>query len=376
MTMSTSVYGEESSATASDGRDAVTSSAASAAAAAFMREALGYWQFQVGVAIHTYYFPAIVLVGIVGNILSFLVMVKPQNRHVSTCVYMASLSVFDTILIVYQGYSIWILPTFNLHPFVAVHCLWNMFTSFGFSMIGSLIIVAMTFDKFFAMKFPHKSASFSTPRRAKLVVVGIVVFSVVFNLPQFYVTQLVDGTCMPYARKSVWNQIFMFVSFVFNAVGVFGALIIMNGFIIATVRSRKKLLRDMNQDEKSSRIESRRQRSVERQITTMLLLVSFLYLILIGPGFVHFLQWLVVPPDRDPLTFANFVLSYNICQKLFFTNNCINFFLYCVSGRKFRGDLVSLFCKGPRQSRETGMEHSDSALPTQVSDLNLDKSRV
>ena len=329
----------------------------------FMRKASSYLQFKIGEGIHYYYFPAIVLIGIIGNILSFLVMVKPQNRHISTCVYMASLSVSDTILIIYQGYSIWILPTFKLHPFVSMQCLWNMFTSFGFSMIGSLIIVAMTFDKFFAIRFPHKSASFSTPRRAKIIVLITVIFSVVFNLPQFYVTQLIDGTCMPYARQDIWNQIFMFVSFVFNAVGIFGALIIMNGFIISAVRGRKKLLRDMGDGDNPSSAEAKYQRSTERQITIMLLLVSFLYLILIGPGFIHFLNWVMVSPTRDPLTYANFVLSYNVCQKLFFTNNSINFFLYCISGRKFRNDLLSLF-RGPSKSGKDGGKWSESGTNT------------
>ena len=201
----------------------------------------------------------------------------------------------------------------------------------------------MTFDKFFAIKFPHKSASFNTPRRAKIVVIIIVVFSIIFNLPQFYVTVLVNGICIPYAHQGIWNQIFMFVSFVFNAVGIFGALIIMNGFIISAVRGQKKLLQNMGDGNKVSSSEAKHQRSTERQITIMLLLVSFVYLILIGPGFIHFMYFLIFPPESDPFTYANFTLSYNINQKLFFTNNSINFFLYCISGQKFRNDLLSLF---------------------------------
>ena len=310
----------------------------------FMIKASSYPQYKIGMVINDYYFPIIVVVGIIGNILSFLVMVKPLNRRISTCVYMASLSIFDNILIIYQGYSIWILPTFQLHAFLSMHCLWNQFIGFGFSMIGSLIIVAMTFDKFFAIRFPHKSASFNTPRRAKIVVVIIVIFSIIFNLPQFFVTLLTDGICMPYARQDIWNQIYMFVSFVFNGVGIFSALIIMNGYIISAVLDRRKLLETMITDGERQNSEVKLQRATEKQITIMLLLVSFLYLILIGPGFIHFLYWLIVPPDQDPLTYANFTLSFHVCEKLFFTNNCINFFLYCISGKKFRNDLFLLFC--------------------------------
>ena len=322
----------------------------------FMRKASTYPQFKIGVAVHDYYFLFIVIIGVIGDTLNFLVMVMPHNRDISTCVYMACLSVSDTMLLVYQGYSVWMLPAFELHPVVSMHCLWNKYTGFGLSMTGSLIIVAMTFGKFFAIRFPHKSASFNTPTRAKVVVIVIVLFSFVFNLPHFYVTMLIDETCMPYARQGVWTQIFMFVSFVFNAAGIFGALIIMNGFIISAVLDRKKLLRNMGNDNNSSTSEAKHQRSMERQITIMLLLVSFLYLILIGPGFIHFLSWLIVPPNRNPETYANFVLSYNVCQKFFFTNNSINFFLYCISGRKFCADLFLLFCC----NTHTGKNGSDS----------------
>ena len=71
----------------------------------FMAKASSYLQSKIGVAIHNYYFPVIVIVGITGNILRILVMIRPHNRHISTCVYMACLSVSDTILIIYQGYS-------------------------------------------------------------------------------------------------------------------------------------------------------------------------------------------------------------------------------------------------------------------------------
>ena len=63
----------------------------------FMARASSNLQFKIGVALHNYYFPVIVIVDIIGNILSFLVMVRPHNRHISTCVYMACLSISDTV---------------------------------------------------------------------------------------------------------------------------------------------------------------------------------------------------------------------------------------------------------------------------------------
>ena len=332
----------------------------------FMKKASSYLHYKIGVAFHDYYFPVIVTIGIFGNIFSFFVMVRPHNKNISTCVYMAWLSIFDIICIIYQGYSIWVLPTFKLHPFVSIHCKWNMFMGFGFSMIGSLVIVAMTFDKFFAIRFPHKSASFNTAKRAKIVIAIVFVFSIIYNLPQFYVTMLIDGHCMPYARQDIYNQMYIFVSFIFNGVAIFSALIIMNGFIIPAVRGRKKILQNMRDTE------AKQQASNERQITIMLLMVSFLYILLIGPEFIHFVYFLIVPPDRDPLTYANFTFSYNINQKMFYTNNCINFFLYCLSGQKFRNDFLSLFRR--KRSGKQIIESSESTQGSQLSVYQIPKS--
>ena len=42
---------------------------------------------------------------------------------------------------------------------------------------------------------------------------------------------------------------------------------------------------------------------------------------------------------------AEYFLFYNVAQKLYYTNNGINFFLYVMSGTKFRTDLIGLFGK-------------------------------
>ena len=45
----------------------------------------------------------------------------------------------------------------------------------------------------------------------------------------------------------------------------------------------------------------------------------------------------------SPQRFAGYFLFYNVGHKLQNTNHGINFFLYVISGHKFRADLVKLF---------------------------------
>ena len=65
---------------------------------AFMEEVETYMTFKIANFINNYWFPVLIPIGLVGNTLSFLVMVKSNNRKMSTCIYMAAISLNDNIM--------------------------------------------------------------------------------------------------------------------------------------------------------------------------------------------------------------------------------------------------------------------------------------
>ena len=82
----------------------------------------------------------------------------------------------------------------------------------------------------------------------------------------------------------------------------------------------------------------------EKQIIIMLLVVTFVYLVLLIPTrsvvlYINFYN------DTTPDYYAGLHLFYQIGEKTFYTNHGINFFLYVMSGQKFRTDLKNLFIK-------------------------------
>ena len=60
-------------------------------------EAQEYILYKIGLGIHSYYLPVMIIVGFVGNILSLMVMMQPGNRSISSCVYMGALAVLDSM---------------------------------------------------------------------------------------------------------------------------------------------------------------------------------------------------------------------------------------------------------------------------------------
>ena len=73
----------------------------------FLDEVAQYTEFKVATAIADYWFPIIVPIGFIGNSLSFIVMMRGNNRRISTCIYMAAISVNDNIMM-YLCLHVWL----------------------------------------------------------------------------------------------------------------------------------------------------------------------------------------------------------------------------------------------------------------------------
>ena len=71
---------------------------------------------------------------------------------------------------------------------------------------------------------------------------------------------------------------------------------------------------------------------------------------------------MVVDFNKTPQRYAAYYLLVNVGDKLHTTNHGINFFLYVISGQKFRTDLVNLF----KLKREKPRESTVSTLVTQA----------
>ena len=64
----------------------------------FMEEVQTYMAYTISKYLSKFWFPILVPIGFTGNLLSFLVMMKPNNRKMSTCIYMAAISVNDNLM--------------------------------------------------------------------------------------------------------------------------------------------------------------------------------------------------------------------------------------------------------------------------------------
>ena len=330
----------------------------------FLQEARTYMAYKIVIYVDNYWFPVLIPLGLVGNTLSFLVMIRPYNRRISTCIYMAAISINDNIMLFF-GIHDWLIATVKIREWYLLECkISTYFSSFSLQ-CATYLVLSMTLDKYVAIKWPHRAATYSTPRRAKFIIVTIFGLILVYNLPHFFITNLIKGKCYGYSVKSTFTKVFSWFNIVLNVAIPFTILIHMNFVIVKTVRSSRKMFRG-NVGDVGTGTRQKTMKSAENQLTTMLLLVTTLFLILLLPTYIRFIYAAFVTSDT-PSKFASSMLISAMSYKLYVTNSGINFFLYCISGRKFRNDLVEIVCCN-KKSRSSSMESRISTITSRSTD--------
>ena len=246
------------------------------------------------------------------------------------------------------------------------YCTLTMAILYVSGLCSTLFILNTTFERFYSIIKPHKAASFNTVKRAKITIVCIILFSVTFNCPHFFITSERGKECIPFgkARSSIIGQFYHWFSMVLNFAVPFVLLLTMNSFIIHTLRNRPQLtnLRSQNQGQCEGQSPGEGQtpklKSSEMQVYIILLLVTFGFLILTTPAYALFVYMMFYNYEKSAFSFAEFNLFYSVAQKTYYTNYAINFFFYVISGKKFRSDLINLFKFSKHKKQKTSIFHT------------------
>ena len=222
----------------------------------------------------------------------------------------------------------------------------SIFTAF---LCSNLLILSMTFERFYSIIRPHKAASFNTVERAKITIVVIVIFTISYNVPHLFISSVQGRQCLPYgtAMGKPYGEFYYWLSFVISYALPFVLLLTMNSVIIHKIRNRSNFMVKQSgnegQGQNKSKTKLTTMKTSDKQVYAILLLVTFGFLILTTPGYLLFLFIMVVDFRTSLKLFAGYYLFYNVAQKMHYTNHGINFFLYVISGQKFRTDLLNLF---------------------------------
>ena len=145
------------------------------------------------------------------------------------------------------------------------------------------------------------------------------------------------------AVKSTVATIYTWTSLCLNSVVPFTILLTINCRIILAMKRHSKMLarHNIGTDESSANA-THKQNNRDRQMTLMLLVVTFTLLLLTIPQYLRYVIYNVVDRFASPDHLALYIFFYHVTNKLIISNSAINFFLYILAGSKFRSEAVNL----------------------------------
>ena len=283
-----------------------------------------------------YGFLIIVPIGLIGNMLSMLVMLMKPNRTLPCNSYILFLAVFDNaallgkiLLVTCRNYGFWD------SAYICGICGFIIETGW---MTSAFLIVCLTIDRFIAVSNPIKAITMLTKRRVTFTTLGIITMSVSAKLIVIFTSLIYpNGSCGPIPATTILGLFLKLFHIAVNAFIPFVAMLIFNIGIILKLRLNRAELDHFNQESRKSN---------EQQLVKILPAITAAFFIFAVPLWMWSFTYHFIDYTTTPLRLAVFDLTYQITALLNYTNSSINFIFYLVAGKKFRGEFIRIIkCK-------------------------------
>lgn len=295
--------------------------------------------------------PVIVLAGLVGNTLSFVVMKSKTLRHKSYSHYLSALALFDTFTLIIRQ----VRTVDEFYRRDGANEIFRHFDDFGckvfyylehvFYLMSHWLIVLMAVERLIAVCMPFKKVAIRKQMGATLTIFILfimVCLSQVFrlimieHLPDTETCEAGDNFLDIYTSLHVY-----FYQWTLAFVLPFSLVLACNLSVLYQIF---KIKRDLKKKDKRNR--QCRQARKNNKTTCMLLTVSFTFIVTLLPLFTLTLvvEISVKRLGRDAYTLYRLLMPYiEACSALSLVNYAANFFIYILSGRSFRYELCRVF---------------------------------
>ncbi|CAF3706809.1 unnamed protein product [Rotaria sp. Silwood1] len=319
------------------------------------------------------------LFGIVGNIITILVLISPSMRTTSTNIYLTALSCSNILflLIFIPSYSMRYLLGYRLYmtnqpPFAFEILLTRLPTTPVYSTILLSIIyltIAVSMDRLILVKFPLKAKRILTQRTTLITILLIYTFSIVYCIPywleQRYVPELKRCQLTDIGKKiHKYTRIYIYIPVVylipFVTLTCINVTIIQN--LIAKKRRKKSLIGKANKKQQA-----------DYHITLMLVTVIIVFVLCQLPLSI-LNAWYAIDPQGS-LHNLLFESLNSIGILLMVCNTSTNFLLYCFFGQKFRQTLIQFILHIlPNKYKQTSRQSRSSTLVQSQQKQSLEKN--
>ena len=222
-------------------------------------------KFQV--ALYTYVLPTIVSVGSLGNLMAiYLIMADKQMRNVSSSVYLSSLLVSDTGMLV-NLFLVWMeVLGYRLNHVPAV-CKISPYWAYVFGYLSIWFVVCITIETFITICHPTRIKQMCTVFRARVVAISLFVTALLLYIVTPMITEIRSkyypsvrrkiDTCQTIPKYEKLASIVSYSDSVLTLIVPFIVIIVLLTLIILAImqsiqRKKKRSLRKANGQGQSS----------------------------------------------------------------------------------------------------------------------------
>ncbi|XP_045208618.2 probable G-protein coupled receptor 139 [Mercenaria mercenaria] len=289
-----------------------------------------FTEYKIAEFMEDHYRYFISAIGIPGNLACIVVLIFMKLK-LSSYLFMMALAITDlTAILLILSYRLLDENNVRLGD---RFCQVIFFAGTTSQMYPNWILVAMTIERFIAVKFPFKFKTICVRKNAVFVIVILLVSIISANAQFLFTFEAVQGS-FPCGPKERYGDFIHFVWYWIDgalyAIIPLSVILVLNSLIIYDTRKSRKTL-------------TARGRS-SHECTRMLLTTTIVFVLLVLPNCLFFIcrgywNW-----RKTSHSIAQYHLVYQIVFMLSDLNHAINFYLYCLSGRNFREKFLQLLC--------------------------------
>ncbi|XP_076464675.1 uncharacterized protein LOC143296541 [Babylonia areolata] len=319
-----------------------------------IRDKTPFAPYEVGVVLWKVFCPIILALGTFGNSMTLVILRTVPLGGAGVSVFFSALAVSD-LVVLYTGLlrrwvlSLWSLDFRQLHD---VMCRVHMFLVYLSGMMSSWYLVAMTMQRVVSVLWPHRVALLCTRRKSQITVLLMVATTVALNAHILVTYTLsTDGDTSTAQCRYIDNAhlqyydefIYPWLDLVFTSFLPSLLLLLGNSALAASLYHSVRQARQMSSRADTTTTTTRKKAASSLTVTLMCVSVTFLCLTL--PVCLYLITYSYLDVS-DAYYEAWLELVWVVVSLLWYCNYAINFYLYCLTGTKFRAQCRRLLLCG------------------------------
>ncbi len=302
--------------------------------------------------IFAYVAPVLIFVGVFGNTLSLVVLQSKYFRRAPSSFVLSALALVDTGVLLTGLFRNWISAItsgrVDIRQLSLVNCKIHFFFTYFLKQLSPWTLVLMTLERLTSVISPLKAREICSRRRMItawfVIVAGLFALnSYAFKILGEVVRPVVKGgvvvlekACF-YSRENFYFARFIlpWLDMVFGSIApaivIFASNIVIVYKVVRASRNRSEQMSAKGGDDTT------------QSLTAMLISISIVFLVTTIPATIYIAGLPLWPYTTRREKYRRNV-AYTAVILTYYFNNCLNFFLYCLTGSEFRRALVAVLC--------------------------------